>query len=259
MKHLLASLALLAALAAPAQAGITQIVGSGTGGAVGTGNITGNATLAITTNVTIPAGSLIVLVTGVVGNSGTTSCTDNASTPNTYTLNWVGNTSNNRTAGYAYSYTGFNLPSGSTITCVFALTGGKSIIASAWAGADSAPFDSASPTFGRNTGTAVSIGPSGTLACPATSGNCELSVGLLATTSWSGITEDSNFTSLGSDNTNLLGLNAAFRLVATNSPVTYAPTLSSSGVWAGWMPSFKAATGGPTSGPSGLTLTGVTN
>lgn len=230
------------ALSVPAAAGITQIVGGGTGGNVGLNQVgTGGTTITVTTDTTIPVGSLVVLGISLRAISGISSCTDNASTSNTYTLNWVGATTTT-TTGYAYSVTGFSLPAGSIITCTFTSTAQKGMIATAWNNPDPTPFDSASPTFNRNTGTAISIGPSGTLACPATTGNCELLFGVWTTsTSISPITEDAAFTDMGTI-TSQAFLHVAVRLVTTNTPVSYAATAGSSSAWSMWMPSFKAAT-----------------
>lgn len=245
MKRLLLALALSFALIAPAQAAsITQIIGSGTGGNIGSSTVgSGGLTLSLTTNVTVPIGGFIVV--GILQRSSggsPTGCSDSAG--NTYSIS-AQTFNTNVGAAICYAPVTTALSSGGTITMTHSSTSpAKAIQAAAFNNVvSSSPLDGAVATATASS-TAIGVGPTGTLACQGGSVTaCELiftvsSIGNLGT-----ITESSGFTSLGDQPTNASG-HFAFELVGATTPVTYAATNTLSGTLANQMAAFKAALGG---------------
>lgn len=243
MKRLL-SLALIAwgALSLPASAGLTQIVGSGTGGNIGSNTIgSGGTTIVITTNAAAAAGSLIVVGMGIRAGSTWTSCTDSAS--NTYTIS-ANKTGTGVTAGQAWSVLGSTLASGGTITCTNSNTSSKSAIALAFNNPDAAPRDAASATPTSGSSTTPTVGPTGTLSCPAVSGNCEVLTAFFIYSPTASVTEDAAFTNAGTLTANASNTHMAFKLVTVNTAVTYSPTNANSGAWASTLEGFIGVSGG---------------
>jgi len=234
--------------ASPALAGIALINGGGVGGRIGANSVGGgNASVSITSTVDVPPGSLVVMEAGMRANASFSGCSDSAG--NSYTL--VGMQTGAPIANYTcYSITTIDLPIGSTYTATSANTSAKAVIVGAWSGVDQAsPHDSASvgttsPTAGTGgTGTAISIGPSGTPACPGGT-NCSLQIGVFTDTSAGTITEDPNFTSFaGTSNTSPVP-DFTYRIASSTATISYAPTMSVSGGWAAQLQIFKAASGG---------------
>lgn len=245
------------ALSGPVSAGIAQIVGSGTGGSIGTANAaSGGTTVVVTTNTSVPAGSLIVVALGVRVVNGTYSgCADSAG--NTYA------TPLNKTAPLAqatsttYSYTTSTLNSGGTITCTSPNTSNKGMVVAAFSGTDPSPLDAASATPTNGNNSTIAVGPTSTLACPSTTGNCELLFAAWSDGNIGTITEDAAFTNLGTQTGNSGNTHAAFQLVTSNSAISYSAANSSSGNWAAYLQAFKAATGGGTTLQGGMLLRGA--
>jgi hypothetical protein len=218
----------LIVLASPAAAGVTQIVGSGTGGNIGTNTAASGTTLIITTNVTVPSGSLIVVGMGLRAATLWTTCVDSAA--NTYTLSSKLGAAG-ASGALAWSYTANSLASGGTITCTSgASTAAKGATAAAFTGVNSTPRDAASAAPTNGTSTTPTVGPTGTLSCPA-GGNCEVLIGFYITLATVNTTEDAAFTSLGSTTANASNTHMAFKFATTNAAVTYAPTNATSGAW----------------------------
>jgi hypothetical protein len=145
-----------------------------------------------------------------------------------------------------YSITTIDLPLGGTISCLFNNSGTrKDITAVAFSGAAASPVDAAS-TIAQNTSTTVSAGPTGTLACPSTSGNCEV---IIVGLGWDSnntafTTEAAGFTNLGLQS---FDQSTAIKLVTANTAITYTPTVTaSSRSWNVALVGFEAATGGVT-------------
>lgn len=237
-----AAAALLLALVSPASAGIAQIVGSGTGGNIGTQQNNSTSPIVITTNTSVPAGSLIVVGLGMRANNTFSSCTDSAG--NTYSA--PTNKQASQSTAYSYSVTSSTLASGGTISCASGSTLSRGAIALAFSGSDPTPLDAASATPTTGTGTAVSVGPTGTLACPTPSGggNCEVLVGVFSDQNIGTVTEDAAFTNAGTLTTISANTHVGFKFVTTNTAVTYAPTASGGGTWSALLPAFISASGG---------------
>lgn len=251
MKRIILAALFALGLNGPALAGITQITGSGTGGAIGTANAAaGGTTVVVTTNVAVPPGSLIAIALGVRTAGSYSGCTDSAG--NTYATP-LNKTTTGQTTSTTYSYTTVNLPSGGTITCTSPNTSNKGMIAAAFSATDSSPLDAASATPTNGSGTTISVGPTGTLACPSVSGNCELLFAAWSDLGIGTITEDANFTNLGTQTGNSGNTHAAFKLVTANTAVSYSAGNTTSNNWAAYLQAFKAATGG-----GGPTLQGGT-
>jgi len=242
IRRLLATIAILTALAAPAQAGVAIIAGSGTGGQLANGTSTGTTTVVGTTTASVSAGSLIVVGVGIRNINFTSACTDTAG--NTYTLA-VNKGVGGGDAVIYYSYTTSVLSSGATITCTNSNTSGKGLIAVAFSGSDPTPLDAATPVGTTGSGTAISVGPTGTLSCPTPSGggNCEALVGFYQTSATAATTEDAAFTDLGTLTANSSNVHMGYKLVTANTAITYAPTNTNSGTWVAVLGAFKSATG----------------
>ncbi len=257
LRKSLLAISVLSVLAGPAYAGIAQIVGSGTGGNIGSNTNNTTSPIVITTNVSVPAGSLIVVGLGLRANNSFSSCSDSAG--NTYSTPVMKQAS--QTTAYCYSYTTNTLSSGGTISAASSVTNSRGAIALAFSGSDPTPLDAASATPTTATSTAVSVGPTGTLACPSPSGggNCEVLVGIFSDSNIGTVTEDAAFTNAGTVTTSSANTHMAFRLVTTNSAVTYAPTASGGGTYAAMLQAFKSATGGGGATVQNRSLLGVGN
>jgi hypothetical protein len=191
-----------------------------TAGMVVTGtSISGNTTVA--TNCTLSGGAGTCTLAGDAGTPGSETVTISAGVSATY---------NNSTSG-------------------------KSINAVAFSGTSSTPFDSASTTAtGSSTG-ALSIGPTGTLACPGSATNCEVLIGAVTINNSTAPTHDSNFTSLGFISSASFML-MEYKIVSAATAITWAPTLNgASGAWAAMLQGFEG-TGAVAVTPKG-TLLGV--
>lgn len=224
-------------LCAPAHAAITQVSGSGTGGNIGNVVGSGASSYVITTNVSVPAGSLIVVGGSVRTTAANmTGCSDSAG--NTYAAPSNRAAASNTDVGMTYSILGTTLPSGGTITCTTSSTTNFMAYASAWAGvASSGTLDPATPTSGIGTATNMAAGPSGTLAFPGTT---ELIVGFAAPFSSGGITEDAAFTSLGTNTGTAVG-HMGYKIVSSNAAITYTPVNASSVIFATMFMAFEQA------------------
>lgn len=242
MKRILAALALLLIFSVPAYSAVALINGGGTGGllASGTNNSTITTVVTAATTVDAPIGSLITIGLGVrTGASTYTGCVDTAG--NTYSTPINKSSGGGESASFSYALTTIDLPIGSTFTCTSAATGSKGIMVAAFSGAAASPLDAASATPTAGNGTAVSVGPTGTLACPA-SGNCEVLIGFFATFAAASVTEDAAFTTFGSLTANASNTHMAYKIVAVNTAITYAPTNATSGFWAAFLEAFVQST-----------------
>lgn len=267
MRRLLSSLALLLALAAPAQAvGITIINGGGTGGSFANGsNITNtNTVVSGATTADIPIGSLVYLGLGVRSTAfGYTGCADTAG--NTYpTTAAKPAASGQRTEGVG-AITTIDLPIGSTFTCTLSgtTTAAKTINVIAFAGVNSATPDAAgfpTTTAAGTTAasTAISIGPSGTWGCPGAI-NCNVQIATWGDTVTPSVTEALGWTTVGNITASSGNLHQAYQITSLTTSSTYAVTNATSGTWAGLLQGFDASTGGATGAGRALPLLGVTN
>jgi hypothetical protein len=260
MRALLALLTIGLALAfGPcADAAVAIINGGGTGGALGTATSAVSAnTLAITTGADAPPGTLIVVSVGERGNAlVANSCTDNASTPNAYTAAAASlaiSTLGSVRVFYAIVTT--DLPNGGTITCTFntTSTSQKYIIAAAFSGMSASPFDATVTATG-----AAASNPTvttGTLNFASGGSQALIFSGMWMNVGSGSVTEDTNFTSLGT--TGPTGsMHAAFRIVSATTAVTYAPTIATQPAWGVMTPDFKGL-GTATSSCPGLLLRGT--
>lgn len=255
MRRLLASLALLLALVAPAQAALVRINGVDVGNALGTGNATGVTTVALTTTVDAPIGSLIAVVCAGRGSQTWSGVTDSAG--NTYSAALANTLTGTQAIRTFFTVNTIDLPLAGTITCTSNLaTGQKSTSAIAFSGAVASPLDAASVSQ-TGTGPPYTVGPTGTLACPGGGSGCEVLVGSETSLNAGVVTPTAGFTTFGSPTS---AAAFEFQLVSASTPVTSAPTSTApSGAYAGNLAAFKAASSGGASGGSGLTTTGVTN
>jgi hypothetical protein len=256
VKRFIALFAAFCLSVSPAFAGITQIVGTGTGGNIGAaGSNTASQTVTIATSgaVSVPTGSLVVVTVGYRGTT-TTGCKDNAN-------NTSFTAGTNFTAGgwsvqvYYYIVGATAYTSGTTtITCTAGAAQNMAIIASAWSGAAATPYD-VGATANATSVAPNSVGPTATLACNTTAG--ELVIGSM--TNGSGVafsSEGSGFTSMGTL-ASQQETHSAYQIVNSNAAVTYAPSYAASSTWLGRVDTFKATSCVAAAGKGGLLLTGV--
>lgn len=226
----------------PVFAGIAQIAGTGTNGAIANTAFSAGATINLTTTHDLPIGSLAIVITQ--GNASGTlqdfSCSD-AYGNGTYSSQGVTNVTA-ASVKINYVYTAADIPNGGTITCTVSGGNGFSATAIGFSGTASSPYDSASPAgvTGSGTGT-LTIGPTGTLNGPCGSANCEVLIGAGMTRNQNGnITMDANFTAVTvlTSSPYMDG----FWIVSASTPRSFAPsTASTSGNYALQLQGFKAA------------------
>jgi hypothetical protein len=246
------SLALSACLAwafscAPALAGITQIAGTGTGGAIANTGFAGSATINLTTTHDIPLHSLAI---GIVQGDGVIA--QNFSVTDTYGNTWTCSQSAaaraNASTNICWTYTAFDIPNAGTVTghTTSGSTNNMSMTLIAFSGSASSPYDSASPVGITGSGVpgTLTIGPTGTLNGPCGSANCEVLVGAIILNASGTVTMDSNYTAVapvGASSPYMVG----FRIVSAATASSYAPsTTAATTQYAGQLQAFKAAIGG---------------
>ena len=223
---ILAALIALPALAAP---GIPNPIGSNSAIA------NAGTTVVVTTTADSPPGTLIVVAVDYRAITSITGCTDNASTPNTYTSGGGTTTGTTSQEAILYSVATTDLPAGGTITCTFAATAGAKMVASfGVTGISTTPYDApaASSAF------ATSTTPSTTTGTFAVSS--ELAFAALGITNSQTVTEDANWTTL-TEVVSSGKLHVAYRLITSTAPVTYAPTLGALSAWTVQAQGFMAA------------------
>lgn len=239
MKGFLVSPALFVALCTPAYAGLTQIIGTGTGGNIGLHTSTSATTEAMTVNVAVAAGSMVIIGTDI-RTGQTNSCTD--SEGNSYSSRAD---LQNGLAGVRFF---FNpaiitaLTTSDTITCTFAQnTANKGVVALAFSNANATQPDASSVTA-TGSSTIFAAGPTGTLGCPGGGANCEVVIALSGYANNPTVfTEDIGFTSAG----NILFGRIAFSIKSASTAVSYAPLMTmSSGQWVVDLAGFEAASSG---------------
>lgn len=196
----------------------------------------GSATLALTTLVDAPAGSLIFVSAAWNTSAAISSCADSAG--NTYTADTVANPPGGYEQRSFYSNASVDLPAGSTITVTYSATTNVKVL-QAFA-VNGVTTNSASDKGVVAVGTSVSPSASTGVLVQA----AEIifaSVGIAGGTAT--VTgEGSGFTSLGSVASGTIGLHSAYKIVAATTTVTYAPTLSASVGWSVDLRSFRAST-----------------
>lgn len=237
MKRLLAFLVACALLAAsPALAGISQISGTGTGGAIANIGFNAGSSINLTTTAAIGAGNLIVAYAG--GTATDFSCSDSVN--GTYSAGQAATVNSTATIKILYVYTKVTLANGSTITCSgTGVSGGLEAGASAFSLTASVPFDSASTTATGSSSGAATVGPTGTLNGPCASANCEVLIGAIFRKTASTLTNDTNYTTIGNGNgSNVFAV--GFKIVSATTAQSYAPSWSGASVWAGQLQAFKA-------------------
>lgn len=242
----LAALALIGCLAfaGQAEAGITQIAGTGVGGAIANTVFSGTATLNMTTTHDIPIGSLIIVIAQGSAGSQTFSCGDVLGN-GTYTAGQSAAAITNATTQILYAYTSADIPNGGTVTC--SITAGSNGIVGtilAFSGSSATPFDSASatPVTGTGTGT-VTIGPTGALNGPCSSSNCEVLVGANVWKNGGTVTNDASFTTFTAGGSVAFAM--GFKIVNASTAANYAPsTVATSSNHAGQLQAFMAASSG---------------
>jgi len=260
MRRLLASIALISGVMSSHAFAIGAIItGTGTNGALGTATIsTGVNTLTLTTTVDVPPGSLIAVGAAIHASGGAlpTSCTDNASTPNTYAASLTALSNSTAAGGPFYSLTTTDLPNGGTITCTFGSSSAlrKDMIAVAFSGAVASPLDAASVS-GTGSGTAMSPGVSGTLACPSGAAGCEILVGMTSEVQAGTLTENGSFIGLGTQGF----MHMSYEIVAASTPVTYTVTNGTTGAFVAFLSAFKSSVSGVSGSGRFQPLLGVTN
>lgn len=259
MKRLIALLTAFFLVASPALAGITQIAGSGTGGAIasansGTGSLT---TAAVSANVA--TGSLIVIAVG--NRTGTTtgwSCTDSASTPNTYSVIGPFSSASTTTTAIFYAIAGAsgNLVSGTTtVSCTVPGAAHTQVTVYAFAGVNASPLDKSGNNGAASASTSLSPVPSAataTLTCNSTGGAVAVGnlIGQNAPTN-GGIGTGWTAGPLQQE-----GI-SAWQIFNTNAGVQWTNSVTqTSGAWEGVVGVFKAASCG-TATVHTLLLTGV--
>lgn len=218
---------------------------------------TGGTTSEAWTWVSAPTVGNKVLVTGVSwtsGGSGTMSCTDNASPPNTYTQ-VATRASGTTTRSSVFEATIVNVPTITTVSMSSAAD--HSMTFGEWSGlASGASFDqsataSSFPTAGG--ATTLSVGPTATLSQAA-----ELVISLFGgalNTSNALITAPTGFTLLGAeqDSHTFIAMGASYEVVASTAALTVAQPFTSiadpANDAAGVVATFKIAAGGTSIAP----------
>lgn len=259
MKRLfLAFIAIWLGLGAPAMAAITLIPGASNPflafANVGTGfaSVTSSASTAA-----VPVGSLVYIALSERNNASSfTSCTD--SVGNTYSAPTNNVSSSTVINAYSWGITTVLAPIGTTWTCNAPTAGQKAILISAASGvASSGAHDAASATPATSTGTAIAVGPTGTLACPAGGAGCEI---LYASWAYVSSGTDSSITAgytlVGCDTGNNTNHCLYYQIVSASTALSFAATHSVSTVWAANLEAFAAAGAAPTL-QGGLLLRGA--
>lgn len=191
-------------------------------------------TLVVTAALTCPSSVTFTNGQAVTG----TSITAGTTISGTCTLS--GGTGTCTTVGDAGTPTSETVTVSSTVTGTYSsTTGGKTQILVAFSNPAASPFDAASTTAtGTGTG-AISVGPTGTLACPGGGAGCEVLVANLTYNIVGTPTEDAAFTSLGSTASGAF-IHAAYKIVSSVTAVTYAPSLTgASGTWGALLQGFE--------------------
>lgn len=222
--------------APPALAGITQIVGTGVGGAISNVGF-GNASQAMTTTAAVPPGSLAICIVETFDTSPTLGCSD--AVGNTWQAAPNGAFRANAGTQIWYSYTKNNIPNGSTITATNSIgTNGTEAQVLAFAGTHITPYD-VSPVGTTGSGTSVTVGPSPTLTCPGTVTGCEVCVSGTIWNSAGTITRDGTWTATTSPGPGASNANG-FKIVSATTALSYTGSTSASAAFAGAMACFKA-------------------
>lgn len=228
------------ALSAPAFAALTQIAGSGQGGAVGFAYGAAGTTQPATLNTTVPVGSLLVVsatIRATGSGQSVSSCAD--SQGNTYTASGANVVNNTVSSRQFWSILTTALTTSDTVTCTYSNSvARKAVTLLALSGSDASPVD-ASSTSANGNSTTIAAGPTGTLSCPGT-GNCEV---IVAATGYDGGTDI--FTAEGSGFTTLhnggADTHTAFQIVTSNSAITYSPAVTAvSRSWAVTLMGYKS-------------------
>jgi hypothetical protein len=220
---------------------------------------TGVSSFTVTTTADCPVGNVIAVFEGsMLGGSLPASITDNASTPNTYTLQAAVVNSGSTSVQAAVAPVTSDLPLGGTITITLLVgsTFNAAIVDCASGLATSSVVD-INGAGSTGNGTAVSFGPTSTLAQAS-----ELAYGFVASDSSMQplASEGAGFTTV--DNQGPLGystLNVAYRITSATTALTYAPTLQSttSDHWSATILTLKAAASSTAKAPSTLLLMGA--
>lgn len=244
MMRLFASVFLLA-LTVPSDAGIALINGGGTGGLIAHGEAgSGTTVTSAASTVDVPVGSLVFIgISQRTITATVSSCTDTAGNTFQTPVN-KGLASNAQTSSFTWAITTIDEPIGTTWTCNTSGTVNKGLMVAAFSSAAASPLDAASATPVFGSGTAVSVGPTGTLACPGT-GNCEVLIGFFSHHNIGAVTEGTGFTSFGTITNLSANMHMAYQIVAANTAITYAPTAGNSDIWAAFLEAFVQSTGAP--------------
>lgn len=225
--------------------GFTQpaLAGIGNPFNLGGANGTGSATVAITTGSDCPVGDTALVTFGSLNSADAlVSVSDNAGTPNTWTLIDAGS-GQNGTAGTAYAPITSDLASGKVITVTGGSTGSKAANAICVAGLTTSPVDKHNNYTSSGTGsTSATSVATGTLGQ-----STELVVGVLGTSSAaiSAYVPGGSFAAVGAITCN--GTNCitqAWQIVSSTASVASAPSWTGSASYSNGVISLKGVVAG---------------
>lgn len=230
-------------------AAITQISGTGTGGAISNVTYSASSPLTSTTTADIPPNSLAVAIVQSIATGSTLSCSD--SFGNTWQAAANAGSGTNAQTQMWYSLTTNDIPNSSTIPCTSSVLGGGFTV-QLLAFSNATAFDTA-PTGTSGAGTSTTIGPTATLACPSGGTGCDVCVsGVMWQTSGT-ITSDAAWTATGNNGVSGNWANG-FKIVNANTALSFTGSDGTGGDFAGAMSCFKNTATASSSYGGGTTI-----
>lgn len=251
MRKLLAALLTWALLASsPAFAGIAIISGTGTNGAQDDWSFSGTSSVTQTLTASVAANSLIVVIASTNTNGVTSvgfTCTDSKS--NTYTVGTLA-AQTSEAIQILWTVTASPMTTSDTVTCTqgSSQTGLAAMIMS-WSGINtSTPLDvQITADSGGANQSSLTVGPTGTLACPGGGANCDLSIcGVMWPVNGTPITTDAAYIRIGTSNTGVPWMFGYKLISSTTAAQSCTASSTASNHVSGAIAVFKAASGAAT-------------